>query len=238
MDAFWAVPEWAPADESHLLGSSSVVTKISYGKGSVTYSTFDSKSLDVLRLNFDPATITIGGRIMQQRQVLDHEGFTYDKSSRVLRILHEGSGDVDIQGESNIVPPIYVTFDDPHQKAGTVLVGDYPAGVIDWGEGTWQIATPQGKFGTFTLTLKDPKAEQAAFRFRNPRVFAGVDVYNGGSHEATVTVHCPEIREISFKIKPGELRRLKTGWKDRSSTITFDLAESEGLRFDNLAYHY
>ncbi len=25
MDAFWAVPEWAPADESHLLGSSSVV---------------------------------------------------------------------------------------------------------------------------------------------------------------------------------------------------------------------
>ena len=44
MDAFWAVPEWAPADESHLLGSSSVVTKINYGKGSVTYSTFDPES--------------------------------------------------------------------------------------------------------------------------------------------------------------------------------------------------
>ena len=26
MDAFWAVPEWAPAEESHLLGSLSVVT--------------------------------------------------------------------------------------------------------------------------------------------------------------------------------------------------------------------
>ena len=53
MDAFWAVPEWAPSDESHLLGSSSPVTKIAYGKGSVTYSTFDSASTDVLRLNFD-----------------------------------------------------------------------------------------------------------------------------------------------------------------------------------------
>jgi hypothetical protein len=238
MDAFWAVPEWAPADESHLLGSSSPVTRISYGKGSVTYSTFDSKSLDVLRLNFDPTTITIGGHTLQGRQALDHEGFTYSKTTRVLRILHETSGDVDIQGNSNIVPPTYVTFDDPHRKAGTLLFGDYPAGVIDWGEGTWQIGTPQGKFGTFTLSLKDPKSEQAAFRFRNPQVFAGVDVYNGGPHEATVAIRCPEIREVSFKIKPGELRRLKTGWRDRSSEVSFALTESEGLRFDNLAYHY
>ena len=36
MDAFWAVPEWAPADESHLLGSLSAVTKIAYGAGRVT----------------------------------------------------------------------------------------------------------------------------------------------------------------------------------------------------------
>ena len=41
MDGFWAVPDWAPGDESHLLGSSSLVTRIAYGKGSVTYSTFD-----------------------------------------------------------------------------------------------------------------------------------------------------------------------------------------------------
>jgi hypothetical protein len=221
-----------------LLGSDSPVTKISYGKGSVTYSTFDSKSLDVLRLNFDPTTIMIGGRPLQQRQVLDHEGFTYDKTTRVLRILHDTSADVDIQGDSNIVPPAYITFDDPHQKAGTALVGDYPAGVIDWGEGTWQISTPQGKFGTFTLALKDPKAEQASFHFSNPRIFAGVDVYNGGSHEATVTIRSPELREVSFKIKPGELRRLKTNWRDRSSTIRFDLADGGGLRFDNLAYAY
>jgi hypothetical protein len=238
MDAFWAVPEWAPADESHLLGSSSPVTNISYGKGSVTYSTFDAKSLDVLRLNFDPATVAIDGHPLQERQALDHEGFTYDKSTRVLRILHETAKDVDIQGNSTVVPPTYITFDDPHQKAGTPLAGDYPSGIIDWGEDEWQISTPQGKFGTFTLSLRDPKRDRAAFRFRNPRVFAGIDVYNGGLREATVTISCPEIREVSFKIKPGELRRMKTGWRDRSSQVSFDLEQSEGLRFDNLAYHY
>ena len=33
MDAFWAFPEWAPADESHLVGSSSVVTKFTTAEG-------------------------------------------------------------------------------------------------------------------------------------------------------------------------------------------------------------
>ena len=66
MDAFWAVPEWAPEGESHLLGSSSVVTRISYGRGSVTYSTFDPESEDVLRLDFDPRSVTAGGRALER----------------------------------------------------------------------------------------------------------------------------------------------------------------------------
>src|ERR1700722_14988238 len=70
MDAFWAVPEWAPADESHLVGSASVVTKISYGKGSVTYSTFDAESTDVLRLNFIPDSVTANGRALRRLKVL------------------------------------------------------------------------------------------------------------------------------------------------------------------------
>ncbi|MBS1841360.1 MAG: hypothetical protein JST77_10990, partial [Acidobacteria bacterium] len=51
MDAFWAVPEWAPGDESHLLGGISPVTKIAYEQGSVVYSTFDADSTEVLRLD-------------------------------------------------------------------------------------------------------------------------------------------------------------------------------------------
>lgn len=235
MDAFWAVPEWAPAGESHLLGSLSPVTKIAYGVGSVTYSTFDTDSTDVLRLNFAPESVTVGGKPLSRRQDLAEDGYTFDDATRVLRIRHVSSREIDIQGNSDIVPPTYITFDDPHLAAGTGLMA-YPSGVIDWGKGEWQIATPGGKFATFTLALTDPTKQRAEFSFYAPRVFAGIDVFNEGQSDATVTMSSPEIREISFTIKPGELRRIQTGWREASSKVMFDLKNGQGLRFDNLAY--
>lgn len=236
MDAFWAVPEWAPADESHLLGSSSVLTKIAYGKGSVTYSTFDPQSSDVLRLDFVPDFITANGKPLLRRKDLDQPGFTFDDSTHVLRIRHDDARDIDVQGKDGKVPPQYVTFDDPHVAAGTLLKGEYPSGVIDWGTDEWRINVPEGGFGTFNLALADSKATMAEFHFYWPRIFAGVDVYNGGVSDATVTVHSPEIREISFTIRPGQLQRLRTGWRDVSTSVVFELKNGEGLRFDNLAY--
>jgi len=236
MDAFWAVPEWAPADESHLLGSLSVVTKIAYGTGSVTYSTFDDESTDVLRLDFVPDSITVGGKAISRRKDLAQEGYTFDDTSHVLSIRHTSSRDVDIQGKSNRVPPSYITFDDPHLRAGTPLLGQYPSGVIDWGKGDWQVGTPYGKFATFTLALADQKARQADFEFHTPRILAGIDVYNDGDTDATITIRSPEIREVSFTIKPRELRRLRTGWRDPSSRVTVEVTNGQALRFDNLAY--
>jgi hypothetical protein len=236
MDAFWAVPEWAPADESHLLGSSSVVTKISYGQGSVTYSTFDPQSTDVLRLDFVPEFITADGKPLGRRKDLDQPGFVFDDSTRVLRIRHDDARDMDVQGQGGNVPPLYVSFDDPHLPAGTALKGQYPSGVIDWDPDQWRIHVPEGGFGTFNLALVDPKATTAEFRFDWPRIFVGVDVYNGGASDATVMIRSPEIREVSFTVKPGQLQRLRTGWRDASSSIIFELTNGEGLRFDNLAY--
>jgi hypothetical protein len=235
MDAFWAVPEWAPADESHLLGSLSVVTKIAYAAGSVTYSTFDAASTDVLRLDFTPDSVTVGGKAITRGKDLDHEGYTFDDATHVLYLRHTSSRDVDIQGKSDRPVPSLITFDDPHFAAGTPL-GQYPTGVIHWREGDWQIGTPYGKFGTFTLALADPKAERAEFEFWSPRIFAGLDVYNDGDTDATVTVRSPEVREMAFTIKPKELRRLRTGWRDPSSQVSFDITNGEKLRFDNLAY--
>jgi hypothetical protein len=236
MDAFWAVPEWAPADESHLLGSLSAVAKIAYGRGSVTYSTFDDESTDVLRLDFVPDSITVGGKAISRRKELTEQGYTFDDSTHALYIRHTTSKDVDIQGKSERVPPSYITFDDPHLPAGTPLVGQYPSGVIDWGKGDWEIGTPHGKFATFTLALVDPKARRADFHFYVPLIFSGIDVYNDGDTDATLVVRSPEIRETSFTIKPKELRRLRTGWRDPSSSVTFEIANGEALRFDNLAY--
>ena len=53
-----------------------------------------------------------------------------------------------------------------------------------------------------------------------------------------MTVHSPNIREVSFTIKPGELKRIRTGWRDRSSEVVFDLKDGAGLHFDNLAYRF
>jgi hypothetical protein len=238
MDSFWAVPEWAPADESHLLGSSSVVTRISYGKSSVTYSTFDPQSTDVLRLDFVPEFVTAGGSPLSRRKDLDEPGYMFDESTHVLRIRHDQANDVDIQGKDGDgqAPPQYVTFDDPHLPAGTVLNGEYPSGVIRWTADEWRISVPQGKFGTFNIAFADPKAGSAEFDFYAPRLFVGVDVYNGGSSEAVLTIHSPNIRELSFTLRPGELKRVRTGWRDPSSTVIFDLKNGGNLRFDNLAY--
>jgi hypothetical protein len=236
MDAFWAVPEWAPADESHLLGSSSVVTRIRYGKGSVTYSTFDPRSTDVLRLDFVPEFITAGGNPLSQRKDLDQPGYVFDESIHVLRIRHDQANDIDVQGKDGQAPPEYVTFDDPHLGAGTSLPEQYPSGVIVWAADQWRITVPQGKFGTFNVAPTDPKAGSAEFRFYSPRVFVGVDVYNGGVSEAVLTIHSPNIRELSFTLQAGEMRRLRTGWRDASSAVRFDLKNGEDLRFDNLAY--
>jgi len=241
MDAFWAVPEWAPADESHLLGSSSVVTKISYRKGSVTYSTFDAESTDVLRLNFSPESVSANGRPLRQRKVLDQPGFVFDESTGVLRIRHDGAPDIDIQGKraqetQDGAPPLYVTFDDPHLAAGTELGGSYPSGIIDWPRHEGKIGVPSGKFGTFNLVPADPAARELQFSFPNPRVFVGVDVYNGGTSEASIAVHTDGAPDIAMTLPPGELRRLRTGWSKASSRIAIALTHGDGLRFDNLAY--
>jgi hypothetical protein len=155
-----------------------------------------------------------------------------------LRIRHDAAKDIDVQGEDGQAPPLYITFDDPHLPAGTMLEGQYPSGAVDWAPDIWRIHVPQGKFGTFNLSLDDPAIHSAEFRFYAPRIFVGVDVYNGGSSPATVTIHSPEIREIAFTIKPGELKRLRTGWQDPSTAVVFDLKNGEGLQFDNLAYRY
>jgi hypothetical protein len=176
------------------------------------------------------------GKTLARRQNLDEPGFTFDEKTRVLRIRHDGARNIGIEGTGGAAPPLYVTFDDPHLPAGTALDGPYPSGIIDWNPGQWRIHVPDGAFGTFNLALADPKADSAQFRFYSPRIFVGIDAYNGGASDATVTIHSPEIREQSFTIKPGEVRRIRTGWRDASTAVIFDLKNGEGLRFDNLAY--
>jgi hypothetical protein len=236
MDAFWAVPEWAPQDESHLLGSLSVVTKIAYGAGSVTYSTFDAESTDVLRLDFVPVSISAGGKPLARRTDLASEGYLFDDKAHTLTIRHTSSKDIDIQGSEGQKQPSYVTFDQPHLAAGTPLAGQYPTGVADWGTAGWKIATPSGKFSTFTLAVADPEAKQAEFSFPVPYIFVGIDISNDGDHDATLSIRSPENREVNITVKAKQVVRFRSGWRDPSSRVSLSITGGQGLRFDNLAY--
>ncbi len=235
MDAFWAFPEWAPADESHLLGSISVVTKIAYGAGFVAYSTFDADSTDVLRLNFTPDSVMVGGRRIPRRNDLVREGYTFDDKTHALSVHHVSSRDVEIAGPSGQPPPSYITFDDPHLPAGTPLL-QYPRALVDWSAGEWKIGTPFGKFGTFTLALANPHAQYASFRFPSSYVFVGLDIYNDGDREATVVASSSANQKVSIVIGPKQLRRFRTGWRDATSQVSFELTDGQDLHFDNVAY--
>lgn len=236
MDAFWAVPEWAPENESHLLGSSSAVTRIAYGKGKISYATFDAESDDVLRLDFVPDTISAGGHDLNLRaEPIKGDGYSFNRATGVLRIHHRHAREIEIEGTGGAVPPAYVTFDDPHQAAGTVLAGEYPAGVVNWSEDHWQIGVPSGRFGTFNL-LRHGSAPTAALTFVTPRAFAGVDVYNPGAQETTVTMHCSGNQRMSVSVGPDQLLRVRTGWHEPCANLVFDFSDDAPIRFDNLAY--
>lgn len=239
MDGFWAVPEWAPAEESHFLGSTSVVTRISYDQGAVTYSTFDSDSTDVLRVDFAPKSVRAGGSELSLRQNLDGEGFTFESATRILRIHHVHSGHIAIEGEGGNAPAEVVDFDNPYLNAGTILRGQYPAGVIEWGDGgEWRIGVPEERLATFNLAAANPEVRQAGFAFDAPRLFVGVDVDNRSSVDVTFKIHSPTNPNFSVVVPSGQLVRIKTGWRNPTARIDF---ETEGaplgnLSFDNLAY--
>ena len=93
-----AVPEWGPPHENHLLYSSSVVTKVSYGTNELRYSTFDGDAIETLRLGFTPARITAGGNALAKRQDLLQPGWTLNSASGVVRIRHDRARDVVVSG--------------------------------------------------------------------------------------------------------------------------------------------
>jgi hypothetical protein len=95
------VPEFAPAAENHLLGSTSVVQKVAYGERAIRYTTFDRSATEVLRLNFKPAQITAGGASLRERDDLSGEGYTLRRRADgeyVVRVRHEQSNEVSITG--------------------------------------------------------------------------------------------------------------------------------------------
>jgi hypothetical protein len=110
------------------------------------------------------------------------------------------------------------------------------ARTVDWGKGVWKVSPPAGKFGTFHLALVGTGAHKAEFHFSWPRVFVGVDAYNDGPAEATITIRSSQQGEETITLQSHELRRIRTGWTTPSSQVEIGFHNADSLHFDNLAY--
>jgi hypothetical protein len=97
-----AVPEWAPANADHLLGSTSVVCSVAYRPRRIDYRTFDRAATEVLRLRRRPTTVTAGterlAAVRDARLAPDGYSATPLRSGGfVVRISHCRSGSVTVR---------------------------------------------------------------------------------------------------------------------------------------------
>ena len=98
--AMAAIPELAPGGRDHLLGSTSVVQSVAYGRRRLSYRTFATKSSEVLRLSYLPRSI-VAGHTLAARGDLDAEGYVVRKlggGDYAIRIRHDGSRRIQIAG--------------------------------------------------------------------------------------------------------------------------------------------
>jgi hypothetical protein len=99
--ALGAVPEFAPIGQDHLLRSSSVVQKISYGQRRIEYRTFDNAGTEVFRLSFKPTHMAEGGVPLTERNDLKEEGYTVRSlggGDYVVRVHHTRSNQLSVSG--------------------------------------------------------------------------------------------------------------------------------------------
>ncbi|HZM05726.1 MAG TPA: malectin domain-containing carbohydrate-binding protein [Candidatus Saccharimonadales bacterium] len=100
----WLPEELGANRENHLMRSSAVVNSIVYGKGVISYRTFDAptETMDVLRLSFAPKEITADGTRLRSRRDLANNGFTVKKLSNgdvIVQIRHDGAKKIVITGK-------------------------------------------------------------------------------------------------------------------------------------------
>ena len=71
--AMAAFPELTPSGKNRFLGTTSLVTSITYNTTVISYSTYGS-GIDILRLKSKPKTISCDGTVMKERNDETSEG--------------------------------------------------------------------------------------------------------------------------------------------------------------------
>jgi hypothetical protein len=105
LDAMGWLPEVLGASrENHIMRSSAVVTRVTYDKGRISYTTFDApaNTVDVLRLAFKPGRVTADNQSLEQRPTLDANGYQVKPLTNgdcIVTIRHDGKPYVTVEGD-------------------------------------------------------------------------------------------------------------------------------------------
>lgn len=88
--AMAAAPQLAPDNSNHLLRTTSIVSKITYGSSKITYTVYDSSSEELFRLTSKPKKVTVDGNKLEQTYVTNSEGWAWESLPKggILRIKH------------------------------------------------------------------------------------------------------------------------------------------------------
>ncbi len=91
--AFAGMPEWAPANENHVLYSSGIIRNVEYGAQLLSYEAIEKSGSEHLRLDFKPALISIDGQAISPGK--------YPDSPVYIRSLSEGDYSLVIRRSKN-----------------------------------------------------------------------------------------------------------------------------------------
>lgn len=121
----WMPEVFGANRENHIMRSSSVVNFVNYDKGRIEYTTYNAPAdtVTVLRLAFEPESITADGRSLSRRNNLNTNGFTVSKLS---------NGDYIVSVRHDHRKRIVVKGDDPQEEVD--------AGDLDY-DGQWSLAS-------------------------------------------------------------------------------------------------
>lgn len=113
------------------------------------------------------------------------------------------------------------------------LSGQYPTGIIDWGNGSWWVSQPWGAFTTNSISFFSANIFSGSFSFLTPLRLVRLDAYNGGAANSTVTISCGGLT-TQATLAASQKLTIATGWTNACSPVLVSSTNGYDTNFDDL----
>lgn len=136
-------------------------------------------------------------------------------------------------------PVVNQTINFDSYSGSTLLFGEYPSGVINWGNGVWsydQGMWPPTNGCTRSIWFTQGGVTSVPFNFVSPHVLVSLTACNGGAASSNITVSCSGNTTASLTVPANSVQTLITNWLNACSQVTVTSSNSGDTNFDNFVY--